>query len=262
MRLINQGMILGELEFTAYKAEDGCWLSTAEVTHDAENKPLEKSTRKPANSARVEPHQVEKQGDSFVLLADPKIRIESRAHKMSKARGNVINPDQGGAGIRCRFACGFTKWFMRSAGGDQALEHDGRERRAQVFWIASWRMIVAEPQRNARSANPAVRLLPPLPEQNRMLHKTLAAVTADVERLDFNTAIARMMEFTNFFTKAEVRPREVMEPFVLILSPFAPHIAEELWQLLGHASTLAYETVAGSRSGVAERKTRWKCRYK
>jgi leucyl-tRNA synthetase len=49
------------------------------------------------------------------------------------------------------------------------------------------------------------------------------------------------MEFTNFFTKQSVRPREIMEKFVLILSPLAPHIAEELWQLLGHEKTLAYE---------------------
>jgi len=50
------------------------------------------------------------------------------------------------------------------------------------------------------------------------------------------------MEFTNFFTKQSVRPREIMEKFVLILSPFAPHIAEELWQLLEHERTLAYES--------------------
>jgi leucyl-tRNA synthetase len=66
-------------------------------------------------------------------------------------------------------------------------------------------------------------------------------VTNDVQRLDFNTAIARMMEFTNYFTKQSIRPRSVMKKFVLILSPFAPHIAEELWQLLGHTKTLAYE---------------------
>jgi leucyl-tRNA synthetase len=50
-----------------------------------------------------------------------------------------------------------------------------------------------------------------------------------------------MMEFTNFFTKESVRPRACMEPFVLLLSPFAPHLAEELWQILGHSNTLAYE---------------------
>jgi leucyl-tRNA synthetase len=66
-------------------------------------------------------------------------------------------------------------------------------------------------------------------------------VTSDIQRMEFNTAIARMMEFTNYFTKQTVRPREALEKFVLLLSPFAPHIAEELWQLLGHEKTLAYE---------------------
>jgi len=55
------------------------------------------------------------------------------------------------------------------------------------------------------------------------------------------TAIARMMEFTNFFFKEEVRPREAMQKFVLLLSPYAPHLAEELWQALSNAKTLAYE---------------------
>ena len=74
-----------------------------------------------------------------------------------------------------------------------------------------------------------------------MLHKTIKAVTDDLEQMSFNTAIARMMEFTNFFLKSEVRPRAAMEKLVLLLSPLAPHVAEELWQALGHAGTLAYE---------------------
>jgi len=57
----------------------------------------------------------------------------------------------------------------------------------------------------------------------------------------FNTAIAAMMEFSNHLTGLKVRPRKVLEPFVLILSPFAPHLAEELWSALGHNPTLAYE---------------------
>ena len=64
---------------------------------------------------------------------------------------------------------------------------------------------------------------------------------ARLELLSFNTAIARMMEFVNYFTKQSVRPRAAMETLVLLLSPLAPHIAEELWQCLGHAKTLAYE---------------------
>jgi leucyl-tRNA synthetase len=61
-------------------------------------------------------------------------------------------------------------------------------------------------------------------------------VTEDTEAMSFNTAIARMMEFTNFFTRLETRPRQAMETIVVLLSPYAPHIAEELWQLLAGGS--------------------------
>jgi len=104
-----------------------------------------------------------------------------------------------------------------------------------------WRMIVSE-RSETLELNPAVVNDEPTTEQNRVLHKTIAAVTKDIETLSFNTAIAKMMEFTNFFTKEEKRPTAVMEQLVLLLSPFAPHLAEELWQLLGHKQTLAYES--------------------
>jgi leucyl-tRNA synthetase len=80
----------------------------------------------------------------------------------------------------------------------------------------------------------------PADEQLRVLHKTLEAVTRDTEAMHFNTAIARMMEYVNYFTRQTVRPRGVLEPFVLMLAPYAPHLAEELWQLLGHQESLSH----------------------
>jgi leucyl-tRNA synthetase len=65
-------------------------------------------------------------------------------------------------------------------------------------------------------------------------------VTDDIATLNFNTAISQMMIFVNEFLNLEVKPRAAMETFVLLLSPFAPHICEELWSMLGHAETLAY----------------------
>ena len=93
-----------------------------------------------------------------------------------------------------------------------------------------------EPKLNASIVD-----IEPTVEQNRVLHKTIAAVTRDIEHMSFNTAIARMMEFTNYFFKVQERPKVVLEKFVQLLAPFAPHIAEELWQQLGHTRTLAYE---------------------
>ena len=67
------------------------------------------------------------------------------------------------------------------------------------------------------------------------------AVSNDIEKLSFNTAISRMMEFVNFFTGQDTRPKAIMEQFVLLLSPLAPHLGEELWSILGHSESLAYE---------------------
>jgi len=75
----------------------------------------------------------------------------------------------------------------------------------------------------------------------RLLHKTIKAVTHDFETLGFNTSISRLMEFMNEVTNWSVRPVSIMRPFVLLLSPLAPHLAEELWQLLGGKSSLAFE---------------------
>ncbi len=63
----------------------------------------------------------------------------------------------------------------------------------------------------------------------------------DTDEMRFNTAISAMMEFVNAATKWQTCPRQILEPFALLLAPYAPHIAEELWNRLGHAATLAYE---------------------
>jgi leucyl-tRNA synthetase len=82
-------------------------------------------------------------------------------------------------------------------------------------------------------------------ETRRLLHRTIAAVRADMAALKFNTAIARLFELNNqltrLVTETGAAPREVVEPLVLMLAPLTPHIAEELWARLGHDGSLAYE---------------------
>jgi leucyl-tRNA synthetase len=75
----------------------------------------------------------------------------------------------------------------------------------------------------------------------RLLNQTIKKVGHDIESLGFNTAISAMMIFVNHLSKQTVRPRAVVEKLVLILAPFAPHIAEELWEKLGHTDSLTYE---------------------
>ena len=158
---------------------------------------------------------------------------------MSKSRKNVVNPDKvvdeyGADSLR------LYEMFMGPLEAVKPWSMKGVEGVSR-FLGRVWRMIADERVEDAIQLNPAIQDVAPTAAQQRVLHQTIKSVTRDIESLGFNTAISRMMEFVNEFLALEVRPRAVMDPFVLLLSPFAPHLAEELWQLLGHTSTLAYE---------------------
>ncbi|HEY4761803.1 MAG TPA: class I tRNA ligase family protein, partial [Thermoguttaceae bacterium] len=238
MKLVNQGMILGEMEFTGYQTDSGQWVSATEVADDAEGDPIVKNTGKPAKAVKLTADAVEKQNETFVLKADGNIRIDSRAYKMSKSRGNVVNPDK----VVAEYGADALRLYEMFMGPLEAVKPWSMDGVCGVrnFLDRVWRLIIDD-RAETMQLNAAVQSVTPTAEQNRMVHKTIKAVTNDIEQMSFNTAIARMMEFTNFFFKDEVRPKEAMEKFVLLLSPFAPHLAEEIWQALGHPKTLAYE---------------------
>jgi len=237
-KLINQGMILGEVEITGYRAADGGWVSASEVVVNSEKQPVIKASGAPVEVVRIDPAETEKRGDAFVLTAQPEIKLESRAYKMSKSRGNVVNPD---AVVR-EYGADALRLYEMFMGPLEATKPWSMEgvNGVRGFLDRVWRMIVEE-RAETIELNAAVRDCEPTEEQNRVLHRTIQAVTEDIASLAFNTAIARMMEFTNFFMKQDRRPQSAMERFVLLLSPFAPHLAEELWEVLGHRQTLAYE---------------------
>jgi leucyl-tRNA synthetase len=79
----------------------------------------------------------------------------------------------------------------------------------------------------------------PAREHLRLLHKTIRKVSQDTGKLEFNTAIAQMMIFVNETTTLDRMPRELWEPFLLLLSPYAPHLAEELWHKAGRPASIA-----------------------
>lgn len=231
-KLVNQGMILGEMEYVGYKREDGSWISSEQV------KDLPPEEQEKLQRVKLSPSEVEKRNDAFVLQSNPEIKIESRAFKMSKSRGNVINPDD----VVKEYGADSLRLYEMFMGPLEAVKPWSVEGVSGVrnFLDRVWRLVVDE-RSEEMALHPAVQTVPCNEEQNRVLHKTIKAVTNDLKAMQFNTGIARMMEFANFFGKQEVRPKEAMEKLMLLLSPYAPHIAEELWQVLGHDTTLAYE---------------------
>jgi leucyl-tRNA synthetase len=217
-------MILGEMEFTAFE-QNGEWRSAIkEIPEDW--KPV-----------RIDEDQVEKRGDGFVLKADPKIQVDARAYKMSKSRGNVINPDQ----VVDEYGADSMRLYEMFMGPLEATKPWSMRGVEGVYRFLSrvWRLVIDERAEEMKLAE-QVRDVAPNTETLRMLHQTIKRVTQDLDSMSFNTAIAAMMELCNFLTKAEVRPRSVLVDFVLLLSPFAPHLAEELWRALGHDKSLAY----------------------
>ncbi len=237
-RLINQGMILGEMEFTGYRTAAGQSISATDVATNAEGVQVVRGTGEVVETVRLAEDDVEKQGDAFVLKAEPAIKIDSRAFKMSKSRGNVVNPDQ----VVAEYGADALRLYEMFMGPLESVKPWSMEgvHGVRGFLDRVWRMMIDD-RAEEMQLHEALADAEQDEDQSRMLHRTIRAVTEDVEQLSFNTAIARMMEFVNFFTKQTVRPISAMERFILLLSPFAPHLAEELWQALGHTDTLAYE---------------------
>ncbi len=237
-KLVNQGMILGEVELTGYQNANGTWVSASAVNTDDEANPRLIKGGDEVKAVRVAFDQVTKSGESFVLKEQPDVRLESRAYKMSKSRGNVVNPDH----VVREYGADSLRLYEMFMGPLEATKPWSMEgvNGVRGFLDRAWRMIVDE-RSETLGLNATVQDVEPTVEQNRMLHKTIQGVTQDFERMAFNTSISKLMEFTNFFFKCDVRPRSVMEKFVLLLAPMAPHLAEELWHLLGHIHTLAYE---------------------
>jgi len=189
-------------------------------------------------TGRVVPYTQIAFTDGVARHADTGEVLESATERMSKSRGNVIPVDvpieRYGADVTRLY-----EMFMGPLEDTKPWSMQGVEGVSR-FLARAWRLIVDEDAETMR-LHSALSEDAPTDQQARVLHRTIRAVSDDMEALRLNTAISRLMEFVNFFTGQSRRPRSCLKPFVLLLAPLAPHIAEEMWQVLGHRKTLAYE---------------------
>ncbi|MCH7322470.1 leucine--tRNA ligase [Solibacillus sp. MA9] len=154
--------------------------------------------------------------------------------KMSKSKGNVVNPDDiieshGADTLR------LYEMFMGPLEASVAWSTNGLDG-ARRFLDRIWRLFVTDEGKLADKVQVS-------DDQSleKMYNQTVKKVTEDYEGIRFNTAISQMMVFINDCYKAEVIPTKYVEGFVKLLSPIAPHVAEELWTILGHEGTITYE---------------------
>ncbi|MGX4653051.1 leucine--tRNA ligase [Micromonospora sp. SCSIO 07396] len=153
--------------------------------------------------------------------------------KMGKSLRNVVTPDD----MCAAYGADTFRVYEMSMGPLEVSRP--WETRAVVgsyrFLQRVWRAVVDEQTGTLRVTD-----APADEATRRLLHRVIDGVRTDMEGIRFNTAIAKLIELTNAVTRLEQTPREVAEPLVLMLAPFAPHVAEELWRMLGHDTSLAY----------------------
>jgi leucyl-tRNA synthetase len=153
--------------------------------------------------------------------------------KMGKSLKNVVTPDE----ISEQYGADTFRVYEMAMGPlDVSRPWETRAVvGSQRFLQRVWRLAVDEDTGAVRVTDDQLDA-----RTRRTLHRIIDGVRADLDELRFNTAIAKLIELTNTLTQLPVSSREAIEPLVLMMSPFAPHLAEELWRRLGHDETLAY----------------------
>jgi len=177
--------------------------------------------------------------EPFMKLRHQGTILGEDSRKMSKSRGNVVNPDD----IVASYGADSLRLFEMFMGPLEEMKPWSTKGVEGVYRFLNrvWRLFVDENGKLDASLSAA----PPSAEFERLYHQTAKKIAEDIDGLRFNTAISQMMIFVNEATKLDQRPRLLMESFVLLLSPFAPHMCEELWSMLGHSQSLAYERWPG-----------------
>src|ERR1019366_6636275 len=239
-RLVNQGLILGEMEYHVFKNAAGEWVSTSELRDIDEEATeagveafaFEKKTGNRVVGSRIAEDEVEKSGDSYRLKSEPGIRVDARSFKMSKSRGNVVNPD---AIVADYGADTFRLYEMYLGPLEAQNPWNTRDIVGMYRFLNSvWRNLVGETEEGTRAATS------PIPDDlDRKMQYAIKKVGLDIQGLRFNTGIAELIKLNNEMTGLSAMPRELVENFVLMLAPFAPHMAEEIWQRLGHHKSLS-----------------------
>mgnify|MGYP003381976133 CR=1 FL=1 len=173
--------------------------------------------------------------EPFMKLRHQGIILGEDNRKMSKSRGNVVNPDD----VVLRYGADAMRLFEMFMGPLEEMKPWSTNGVEGVFRFLNrvWRLFVDDED----AIDARITQVQPSPELERVFHTTIRKVGEDIEGLRFNTAISQLMIFVNDMMKEEQRPRAMLDQFILLVAPFAPHLAEELWSRFGHTSSLSHE---------------------
>ena len=169
--------------------------------------------------------------EPFQRLVNQGMILGPDGQKMSKSRGNVITPDS----VISEYGADSLRLYEMFMGPLEQMKPWSMKGVEGVYRFLArvWRLAMQENQEGEWILSTDLAEIPLTSQQLRVAHATIKKVTSDMHLLAFNTAISQMMVFTNEFVNAKPRPLEALRILLPLLSPFAPHLAEELWSRLG-----------------------------
>lgn len=239
-KLVNQGMIQGRSNF-AYRIKGTNKYVSKGLKNKYDVMPIYVDVNIVNNNDELDLEAFKKYSPEFkdaeFILEDGKYICGFEVEKMSKSKYNVLNPDdiidEYGADTLRLYEMFLGPIEQSKPWNTQGIE--GVHRFLKKFW----RLFFG----NNNKVN--ISQAKPNEEELKVLHKTSKKVNEDIEKLSYNTAISEMMICVNYLSSKKCNKKAILEPLTILLSPFAPHITEEIWQICGHKKSIANEKYPG-----------------
>ena len=236
-KLINQGMILGESAFV-YREEGTNKFYSKGLIKDKKVQPIHVDVKfvNTSNELDIEAFKNWREdfkNAAFITEEDGTFKVAREVEKMSKSKFNVVNPDD----ICEEYGADSLRLFEMFLG---PLEQSKPWKTAGISGVYSflkklWKLYQIDENGVAHISDEA-----PSKESLKTLHKTIKKVDEDIANFSFNTSVSSFMIAVNELTQQKCNNREILEPLLVLISPYAPHIAEELWEKLGHKESISF----------------------
>jgi leucyl-tRNA synthetase len=235
-KLINQGMILG-MSALVYRSEDSKILYSKGLIKDKNVQPIhvdlscinDVTNELDIEKFKAHPLYVDYK-DSEFMLEDGKYIVGREVEKMSKSKYNVVNPDD----ICNEYGADTLRLYEMFLG---PLEQAKPWNTAGISGVFGFLKKLCRLYFDENGL--LVTQNEPSKESLKTLHKTIKKVTEDIENFSFNTSVSQFMICVNELSTQNCHERAILEPLAVLISPYAPHIAEELWSILGHEGTIS-----------------------
>ena len=236
VKLINQGMILGTSAFV-YRIKNTQTYVSAGLKNEYETDPIHVDVNFVDDHNHLDMEKFKSWRPDFAnaefILEDGKYLVGREVEKMSKSKYNVMNPDD----IVEKYGADTLRMYEMFLGPieDAKPWNIAGIKGVHNFLRRFWSLFHDGEMFD-------VSLEEPNKDELKILHKTIKKVTEDIKNFSFNTAVSQFMIAVNELTKLKTNKQKILSPLVVLLSPFAPHLSEELWEELGHDESITFET--------------------